>query len=380
VTYVGLTELAAMDAAVTDPTLQILEMHSTAPHNANGHFYFYTFSAAAATKLRTCKYVEIKVPGEFHIRLTPATGTANTDPTWQHAVVSSPLPRAQDLARPEMLLQHFTLLVKTAKKYGKALRKPEDPQLYFYDSKGHVLTADQIDINNVNSIMFTPAGESYLGITSGNRLSKLSSRAGLCIAFKPAESQTAALIVFVSISKEMKDTVGGDTLLYTTHGSSQWGRMVEKSSSVAPKHVWISVVKITSEQPLSAQEMNILNAKQLKNQSKTAAEGIKGMPAQSQPQDVDLTAQAESPDIFDAILADGAEPAKPSSEILDVEEEVHKHKKRNIHEVSKVKGMANKLYNSQLSCSEHEFIRICNVAAASNEKKTPSIASDENSS
>jgi len=178
----------------------------------------------------------------------------------------------------------------------------------------------------------------------------------------------------------MKDTVGGATLLYTTHGSSQWGRMVEKNSSVAPKHVWISVVKITSEQPLSAQEMNILNAKQLKNQSSAAATGIKGMPAQSQPQDVDFTAQAESPDIFDAILADGAEPAEPSSEILDVEEEVHKNKKRNIQEVSKVKGMANKLYISQLSCSEHECIRICNAADASNEKKTPSIASDENSS
>ena len=90
VTYVGLTELAAMDAAIINPTLQILEMHSTAPHKANGHFYYHTLSAAAATKLRTCKYVEIKVPGEFHIRLTPAIGTANTDPTWQHAVVSSP--------------------------------------------------------------------------------------------------------------------------------------------------------------------------------------------------------------------------------------------------------------------------------------------------
>jgi len=91
VTYVELTEFAAMDASVTDPTLQTMEMHSTAPHNAKGHFYYHTFSAAAATKLRTCKYVEIKVPGEFHIRLTPATGTANTDPTWQHAVVSGPL-------------------------------------------------------------------------------------------------------------------------------------------------------------------------------------------------------------------------------------------------------------------------------------------------
>lgn len=61
VIYVGLTELAAMDAAVTHPTLQILEMLSTAPHSANGHFYYHTFSAAAATKMRTCKYVEIKV-------------------------------------------------------------------------------------------------------------------------------------------------------------------------------------------------------------------------------------------------------------------------------------------------------------------------------
>ena len=67
-----------------------------------------------------------------------------------------------------MLLQHFTLLVRTAKKYGKILRQPADPQLYFFDSKGHMLTADQIDINNV--------GESSLGITSGNRLQKLSSR------------------------------------------------------------------------------------------------------------------------------------------------------------------------------------------------------------
>ena len=102
VTYVGLTELAAMDAAVTDPTLQILEMHSTAPHKANGHFDYRTFSATAATKLRTCRYAEIKVPGEFHIRLTPATGTANTDPRWQHAVVSGPLPRVKDLAQPEI--------------------------------------------------------------------------------------------------------------------------------------------------------------------------------------------------------------------------------------------------------------------------------------
>ncbi|KAL0020454.1 hypothetical protein WJX77_005273 [Trebouxia sp. C0004] len=119
--------------------------------------------------------------------------------------------------------------------------------MYLYDSKGQVLTTDKIDINNVNSIMFTPAGESYLGITSGNRLQKLSSKAGLCIALKPAESLTAGLIVFVSISREMKDTVGGTTLLYTTHGSSQWGRMVEKNSSATPKHVWISAVKITSE-------------------------------------------------------------------------------------------------------------------------------------
>ena len=80
-TYVELSELAAMDAAITYPSLQILEMHSTAPHSANGHFHYHTFSAAAATKLRTRKYVEIKVPQEFHICLTPATGTATTDPT-----------------------------------------------------------------------------------------------------------------------------------------------------------------------------------------------------------------------------------------------------------------------------------------------------------
>ncbi|KAL0027444.1 hypothetical protein WJX77_001690 [Trebouxia sp. C0004] len=54
-----------MATAVTHPTLQILEMHSTAPHSANGHFYYHTFSAAAAIKLRTCKYVHIKVPGEY---------------------------------------------------------------------------------------------------------------------------------------------------------------------------------------------------------------------------------------------------------------------------------------------------------------------------
>ncbi len=373
----GLTELAAMDAAITHPTLQILEMHSTAPHSANGHFYYHTFSAAAATKLRTCKYVEIKVPGEFHIRLTPATGTANSDPTWQHAVVSDSLPRAKDHAQPEMLLQHFTLLCGTAKKYGKILRRPEDPQLYFYDSKGHVRTADEININNVNSIMFTPAGESYLGITSGNRQQKLSSKAGLCIVFKPAEPLTAALVVFVSISKEMRDTVGGTTLLYTTHGSSQWGRMVMKSNSAAPKHVWLSVVKITSEQPISAQEMAILNAKQLKNQSSAAAEGIKGMPAQSRPQNVDFTAQAESPDIFDAILAAGAEPAGPSSEGLADDEEERLHKKRNIQEVSTVKAMVTKLYSSKLSCSAHEFINICNAANVSNEKKPPSMVSAE---
>ncbi len=377
VTYVGLTELAAMDTAITHPTLQILEMHSTAPHSANGHFHYHTFSAAAATKLRTCKYVEIKVPGEFHIRLTPATGTANSDPTWQHAVVSDSLPRAKDHAQPEMLLQHFTLLCGTAKKYGKILRRPEDPQLYFYDSKGHVRTADEININNVNSIMFTPAGESYLGITSGNRQQKLSSKAGLCIVFKPAEPLTAALVVFVSISKEMRDTVGGTTLLYTTHGSSQWGRMVMKSNSAAPKHVWLSVVKITSEQPISAQEMAILNAKQLKNQSSAAAEGIKGMPAQSRPQNVDFTAQAESPDIFDAILAAGAEPAWPSSEGLADDEEERLHKKRNIQEVSTVKAMVTKLYSSKLSCSAHEFINICNAANVSNEKKPPSMVSAE---
>ena len=116
--------------------------------------------------------------------------------------------------------------------------------------------------------------------------------------------------------------------------------------------------------------MSILNAKQLKNQSSAAAAGIKGMPAQSQPQVVDFTAQAESPDIFDATLAAGAEPSEPSSETLDVEEEAHKNKKQNIQEVSKVKGMANKLYISQLSCSEHKFICICNAANASNEKKT----------
>ncbi|KAL0027563.1 hypothetical protein WJX77_011071 [Trebouxia sp. C0004] len=81
----------------------------------------------------------------------------------------------------------------TAKKYGKILRQPKDPQLYFYDSKGDVLTDDKIDINNVNSIMFTPAGESYPAATG-----KMSSKAGLCIAFKPAESLTAALIVSVS--------------------------------------------------------------------------------------------------------------------------------------------------------------------------------------
>ena len=173
--------------------------------------------------------------------------------------------------------------------------------------------------------------------------------------------------------------------------------MVEKNSSAAPKHVWISVVKITSEQPLSAQEMVILNAKQLKNQSSAAVAGIKAMPAQSQPQDVDFTAQAESPDIFDAILAAEAKPAGPSSETPDEEgdegddeeddedddeEEEHKSKKRNIQEVSKVKGMVNKLYNSQLASSEHghEFIRICNAADASNAEKTPSIASTENSS
>lgn len=65
---------------------------------------------------------------------------------------------------------------------------------------------------------------------------------------------------------------------------------------------------------MSAQEMAVLHAKQLKNLSSAAAEGIKGMPAQSRPQNVDLTAQAESPDIVDAILAAGAEPAGPSSE------------------------------------------------------------------
>ncbi len=59
-----------------------------------------------------------------------------------------------------MLLQHLTLLIRTAMKFGKILRQPEDPQMYFYDSKGQVLTVDKIDINNVNSIMFTTAGES----------------------------------------------------------------------------------------------------------------------------------------------------------------------------------------------------------------------------
>ena len=91
VMYVGLSELAAMDAAITHPTLQILEMHSTAPRSANGHYYYHTFSAAAATKLRNCKYVEIKVPGEFHLPLTTAPGTATTDPTWQYAVVAVPV-------------------------------------------------------------------------------------------------------------------------------------------------------------------------------------------------------------------------------------------------------------------------------------------------
>ena len=106
-------------------------MHSTAPHT-NRHFYYHTFSAATATKLRTCKYVEIKVPGEFqmHARRTPAIGTANSDPTWHHAMVSDSLPCAKDHAQPELLLQHFTLLCATAKEYGKILRRPEDPQLY----------------------------------------------------------------------------------------------------------------------------------------------------------------------------------------------------------------------------------------------------------
>ena len=78
----GLFKLAAMDAAITHRTLQILEMHSMAPHSVNGHFYYHTFAAAAATKLRTCLYMEIKVPGQFHICLTPVTGTANSDSTW----------------------------------------------------------------------------------------------------------------------------------------------------------------------------------------------------------------------------------------------------------------------------------------------------------
>jgi len=87
-----------------------------------------------------------------------------------------------------------------------------------------VLTANEIDINNENSIMFTPAGELYLGITSGNKQQKLSSKAGRCIAVKPAELLTAGLVAFVSVVKEMMDIMGGVTLLYTTDGSFQWGR------------------------------------------------------------------------------------------------------------------------------------------------------------
>ena len=82
--------------------------------------------------------------------------------------------------------------------------------------------------------------------------------------------------------------------------------MVLKSNSATPKHIWLFVVKITAEQPISAQEMAVLNAKQLKKLSLTAAQSVKGMPAQSQTQNVDLTAQAKSPDIFDAIQAAGA--------------------------------------------------------------------------
>ena len=66
-----------------------------------------------------------------------------------------------------------------------------------------MLTANEIDINNENSIMFTPAGELYLGITSGNKQQKLSSKAGRCIAVKPAELLTAGLVAFVSVVKEM---------------------------------------------------------------------------------------------------------------------------------------------------------------------------------
>ena len=226
-----------------------------------------------------------------------------------------------------MLLQHFQLLCATAKKYGKMLRQPEEPELHFFNNLGEVVQASMIDVSNINTILFTPGGETYLGMTSANKLSKLSSKAGLCITAKPAEPLTSALVVFVSNSRDLKDTVGGTTLVYTTHGSSQWGRTVLKDKLLTSKESWISVLKITAAKPLSEKELAELNAKQPKNVSKAAAEGVKGMPAQVTPEAVDLTAQADSPDIFDDLIVEYDEQSD-----MDAHDRINK--KRSIAEVS----------------------------------------------
>ena len=116
----GSTELQAMDRAAAHPTLQLLEFHYTNPLKLPAHLCWNAFSQKAADRLQSAQYIELGVPGEFCIRLTPR-GLA--DATWQYAVVSSPSSKMEDYGQAGMLLKHFTRLTQTAAATCERLRK-----------------------------------------------------------------------------------------------------------------------------------------------------------------------------------------------------------------------------------------------------------------
>ena len=132
----GCTESETMLCATTYPARHLLTCHQTSSHKAPAHLYFKTYGQKAAAKLHSARYLELEVPGQIGIQLTPG---AVAGATRQFALVSTPFPKSRGLwtscRQAYTLLQHSTRL--TPQMQLQAHRcAPTTP--CFYDNTGAV--------------------------------------------------------------------------------------------------------------------------------------------------------------------------------------------------------------------------------------------------
>ena len=197
----GCTEVQAMNMAASHPVMQLLKVHHVNNHKVNGHLYLDMYSKAAADKLRQCQSIHLGVPGEFDLRITPKTGADKEGKTtWEYAMVSNPLPKSEDYGQPQQLLDHFTAVTGLAADTARCIRK-QAVVMYFYDYKGRLLPANEVNINNIADITFVPGGECFRDINSVNREARLFT---LLMSLKHSPPGTkvmsAMLLMFTSLA------------------------------------------------------------------------------------------------------------------------------------------------------------------------------------